>query len=123
MLVTTPLSISKPVFWHRELPPASAEVVGEGLLEATSVRVRDCLDERGSLWESCLADLKQDAHKRLEQELHRVGADFVHVLAEITDTRRDERTGEAWLHGTFRYVLLSATSRGSKPLDERTTES
>ena len=103
-----PLSLPQRIFWHRDLPPAYAELVGEGIVEAASVRVQDTLTERGALWLCCLTDLKHEAHRRLEQERLRVRADYVHVLSEATYTRRDPRTGEAWLQGMFGYVLLCA---------------
>ncbi len=28
-----------------------------------------------------------------------------HILSESIDTRHDDRTGEAWLHGRFTYML------------------
>jgi len=106
--VKSPLSVPKRVFWHRDLPPVNAELAGEGIIEASSVRVADTLAERSALWQCCLTDLKHEAHRRLEQERLRLKAGYVHVLSEETCTRRDPRTGEAWLQGTFGYVLLSA---------------
>ena len=43
---------------------------------------------------------------RLEQEVRRLGGHYAHVLSESIDTRHNDATGEAWLHGTFGYVLL-----------------
>src|SRR3954453_22252237 len=57
------------VYWHRELPPARAEVVEEDSLEATSDRVTGLLRDRDQLWDRCLADLKQQTEQRLEQEI------------------------------------------------------
>jgi limonene-1,2-epoxide hydrolase len=48
----------------------------------------------------------RQAQIRLEQEVKRVGAEYAHVLSESIDTRRDDGAGQAWLHGTFSYVLL-----------------
>jgi hypothetical protein len=94
------------VYWHRELPPNRADVMGEGMLEATSGRVPGTLANRDQLWDSCFAELMGQARIRLEQEVRRLGGQYAHVLSESIDTRRNDATGEAWLHGTFAYVLL-----------------
>ena len=94
------------VYWHRDLPPVSAEVRGEDTVEATSGRVVGTLANRDQLWDRCFADLMAQAGTRLEQEVTRLGAQYAHVLSESIDTRRDDTTGETWLHGTFAFVLL-----------------
>lgn len=116
----SPLSLPKRLFWHRDLPPINAELAGEGIIAAASVRVRDTLAEGSALWECCLTDLKHEAHRRLEQERLRVRADYVHVLSEATYTRRDPQTGEAWLQGMFGYVLLG-TPRSVTAADHAVT--
>ena len=45
------------VFWHRQLPPVSAEVMGEHGLEVTSVHVPGTIARRDDLWDGCYADL------------------------------------------------------------------
>ena len=96
---------SQIVFWHRELPPVSAEMIGEHTLEATSARVPGTLAYRDELWESCRDDLMAHTRQRLEQEIARLGGDYAHVLGEHIEPRHDDRTGDAWLYGRFTYVL------------------
>jgi hypothetical protein len=100
------------IYWHRQLPPLSAEMMGEHTVEATSNRVHDSLAQRDELWESCYRELMDHVETRLKQEIHRLGGDYAHVLSESIDSRRDDRTGEAWLHGRFEYVLYR---RGAGP--------
>ena len=102
----TDVAVDRVVYWHRELPPAWADVHGEGEVEATSTRVAGTLANRDRLWEQCLLELKAAARLRLEQEVARRGGRYAHVLTETVDTKRDERTGQAWLHGRYEYVLL-----------------
>lgn len=45
------------------------------------------------------------AESRLAQEVARLGGDFAHVHDEAIDPKQDAVTGEAWLHGRFRYML------------------
>ena len=93
------------VFWHRELPPLDAEVLGEHTVEASSQRVQGTLTHGEKLWERCYASLMAATRSRLEQEVARLGGNYAHVLTESIDSRRDEATGEVWLHGRFSYVL------------------
>jgi hypothetical protein len=46
---------------------------------------------------------------RLEQEVTRLGGNYAHVLNESVDSKHDEVTGEAWLHGRFTYMLYRQT--------------
>jgi hypothetical protein len=94
------------IYWHRELPPTDAEVIGDHTLEAVSLRVPGTLAHRDELWDRCYHDLKAQTTARLKQEMERLGGQYAHVLDEAIDTRRDQVTGEAWLHGRFTYVLL-----------------
>lgn len=93
------------IYWHRELPPFDAEAIEEHVVDATSRRVPGTLDHRSELWDECYKDLMAQAHTRLQQEVLRLGGDCAHVLDESVDTRHDDATGEAWLHGCFTYVL------------------
>jgi hypothetical protein len=93
------------IYWHRQLPPLSAEMMGEHVVEATSNRVHDSLAQRDELWERCYRELMDHVEARLQQEICRLGGDYAHVLSEAIDSRRDDRTGEAWLHGRFDYAL------------------
>ena len=96
----------KIVYWHRELPPLDAEPVGEYLVEANSLRVTGDLAHRGDLWDRCYQDLMAQVHRRLAQEVDRLGGDYAHVLEETIGSRRDDRTGEVWLRGCIKYLLL-----------------
>jgi hypothetical protein len=102
---TDKITGKKVVYWHRELPPLRAETIGDHTVEATSHRVRNTLSHRDELWDSCYEDLMANARARMEQEVVRLGGDFVHVLDESVDSRHDDITGEAWLHGRFSYML------------------
>jgi hypothetical protein len=93
------------VFWHRELPPLDAEVVGEHTLEAASDRIEGTIAHRDEMWDRCYASLMARTRERLEQEVVRLGGHYAHVLDEAVDSRRDDARGEAWLRGRFRYVL------------------
>ena len=102
----TDVATGQVVYWHRDLPPVAASVLGDGTIEATSARVAGTLANRDRLWEQCLAELMGTARARLEQEVGRRAGRYAHVLTETIDTKRDDRSGEAWLHGRFDYVLL-----------------
>ena len=103
------------VYWHRELPPASADIVAEHTVEATSARVPGTIARRDELWDRCYADLMARARLRLEQEVARLHGQFAHVLEEAVEARRDDAKGEAWLHGRFTYVLYARAA--SAPAD------
>jgi hypothetical protein len=96
---------SQIVFWHRELPPVAADVVDEHVVEAASARVAGTLSHRDELWEQCYQELMAAARERIEQEVDRLGGHYAHVLDESVDSKHDDATGEAWLHGRFTYVL------------------
>jgi hypothetical protein len=96
---------TKTVFWHRDLPPLEADVLGEHIVEATSSRVPGTLAHRDEIWDRCYAHLMAAAHGRLNQEIVRLGGHFAHVLRESVDSRHDNVSGEAWLRGRFTYVL------------------
>ena len=93
------------VYWHRELPPFDAEAIGEHIVEATSGRVPGTLAHRDELWNQCYADLMMQVCARLEQEIARLGGSYAHVFNESVDSKHDNVTGEAWLHGRFTYLL------------------
>lgn len=93
------------IYWHRELPPLTAEVMGEHTLEASSNRVPGTLQHRDELWTQCYDDLMEKANHRLRQEIPRLGGNCAHVLSESVDSRHDAATNEAWLHGLFTYVV------------------
>jgi hypothetical protein len=93
------------VYWHRELPPVTAEVIDDHVVEATSGRVPGTLAHRDELWDRCYQELMAAAQARIEQEVARLGGDFAHVHDESIDSRHDDAAAEAWLHGRFDYVL------------------
>jgi hypothetical protein len=95
----------KTIFWHRELPPADAEPIGEHVVEATSGRVPDTIAHREELWGRCKDALTLQTRERLAEEIARLGGRYAHVLHESIDTRHDPSTGEAWLRGRFVYML------------------
>ena len=93
------------VYWHRQLPPFEAEMIGEHVLEATSVRVQGTLAHRDELWDRCYQSLIANTEERFAQEVARLGGHYAHVLDESIHSRRDDVAGEAWLHGRFTYML------------------
>ena len=95
----------KIVYWHEELPPLDGEVIHEDMIEAISERVPGSIERHGELWHRCYATLVEHTERRLEQEVARLGGEYAHVLDEHIDSRRDDATGESWLHGRFSYVL------------------
>jgi hypothetical protein len=97
--------MSKRIYWHRELPPLNAEVIGEHVVEATSNRVPGSIARRDELWDRVYGELMENAEIRMTQEIRRLGGRFAHVLDESIDSRHDGATGEAWLYGRFTYVL------------------
>jgi hypothetical protein len=93
------------IYWHRELPPIDAKIIAEHTLEATSARVAGTLTHRSELWDRCYQDLMARTKTRLQQEISRLGGIYAHVLSESIDPKRDDTSNEAWLHGTFTYML------------------
>jgi hypothetical protein len=93
------------VYWHRELPPLSAEPIGEHIVEATSESVPSTLAHRDQLWHQCYSDLMSRACVRLQAEVIRLEGNYAHVIAESIDSRHNDTTGQNWLHGCFTYML------------------
>jgi hypothetical protein len=98
------------VFWHREMPPMDAEAVGEHVVEATSSRVAGTITHSDELWGRCYRELITNVEARLFQEIARLDGHYAHIYDESIDTRRNDATGEAWLHGRFAYMLYRRTS-------------
>lgn len=92
------------IYWHRELPPLTAEPCDEHVIEAMSDRVPGAIVRHGELWDQCHETLMARVRSRLLQELTRLGGDYAHVIDEHIDSRRDDATSESWLHGRFSYV-------------------
>jgi hypothetical protein len=93
------------LYWHRELPPLTAEAMGEYTLEATSRHVAAGFSRADEEWGRCYGDLMTQARDRLEQEVARLGGHYAHVGEELISPQHDDRIGEAWLYGRFKYVL------------------
>jgi len=98
-------TVEQIVYWHRELPPLDAEILGEYTVDATSRHVPGTIAHRDELWRLCYEDLMMRTRTRLEQEVARLGGHYAHVFDESIDVRRDDAKGEAWLGGRFSYVL------------------
>jgi hypothetical protein len=96
---------AKIVYWHRDLPPLDAEILGEHTVEATSDHVVGSFAHGDELWNRCYESLMAQTRIRLEQEVVRLGGHYAHVLDESIDVKHNEATGEGWLHGRFNYVL------------------
>ncbi|MDP2052045.1 MAG: hypothetical protein Q8L75_00310 [Acidobacteriota bacterium] len=99
---------SQVVFWHRDLPPLDAAVMAEHTVEANSDRVPGTLAHRDDLWDVCYRQLMANATDRVTAEVTRLGGCYAHVHGESIVTKHDDAAGEAWLHGTFTYVLYGS---------------
>ena len=102
------LPSSQIVFWHRDLPPLDAAVMAEHTVEANSDRVPGTLAHRDDLWDVCYEQLMANATDRVAAEVTRLGGRYAHVHGESIVTKHDDAAGEAWLHGTFTYVLYGS---------------
>src|SRR5262245_53343717 len=102
---------TKLVYWHQELPPLDVEMTQENAIEAMSDRVQGAIERHVELWHQCYSALMEHTRIRLEQEIKRLGGHYAHVFDEHIDSRRDDASGESWLHGRFVYVLY----RRSRP--------
>ena len=71
-MTTSVADAAKTVYWHRDLPPLRAEVIGEHTLEAVSGRVPGTLSHRDEIWDRCYEELMANTHDRLNQEIGRV---------------------------------------------------
>jgi hypothetical protein len=93
------------VYWHRELPPLDGELMAEHTVEANSSRVEGTIAHRDELWDRCYQELMRNAETRLVREVARLGGHYAHVHDETITAKHDDAAGEAWLHGTFTYML------------------
>ena len=82
-------------------------------LRPTASRVAGTLAHRSELWDECYQDLMRNAESRLVEEITRLGGQFAHVHGESIGVKHDDAAGEAWLHGSFTYILYGqpVTSR------------
>jgi len=103
----------KAIYWHRELPPLNAEPIGERFIEINSMHVPGTLAHRDELWNQCYDDLVDKFATELDREILRLGAQYAHVLSESIDSKRNDVANEAWLHGSFAYVVYR---RSAKPV-------
>ena len=99
------LKNEKAVYWHRELPPLHAEPIGEHTLEVNSMHVPGTLAHRDELWNQCYVDLMSKVIVEVNRAVRELGGDCAHVLGESVDSKRNDVTNEAWLHGAFTYVV------------------
>jgi hypothetical protein len=60
-----------------------------------------------------------NVHARLAQEIARYGGHYAHVNDESIDTRHDDATGEAWLHGRFSYMLYRRPPQSRQSIPPR----
>jgi hypothetical protein len=104
----------KMIYWHRELPPLDAELIGDHTIEASSGRVSGTLTHRDELWNQCYAQLMANTGARLAQEVARLGGHYAHVHDESIEIHHDEATGEAWLQGRFSYMLYRRPARAGE---------
>lgn len=95
----------KRIYWHRELPPLTAEDMAEHTVEADSSRVAGAFVHGDELWGRCYDELMTGTEARLTQEIARLGGDYAHVHDESIMTKHDAARGESWLHGRFTYML------------------
>jgi hypothetical protein len=57
------------------------------------------------LWLNCEQDLAHNASLRLDQEVRRLGGRCARIVDERVAPKFDEARGEAWLHGSYTYML------------------
>ena len=93
------------IYWHRHLPPLTAEFMAEHTVEADTSRVAGTLAHRDELWGRCYGELISRAEALLIQEIARLGGDYAHVHDESIVPKHDAALGESWLHGRFTYIL------------------
>ena len=101
------------LYWHHQLPPLSAEAMGEYVVEATSRRVAARFSRADEEWGRCYGDLMSQARIRMEQEVARLGGDYAHVGEELISPQHDDSVGEVWLYGRFKYVLYREPVKGT----------
>ena len=68
---------SQVAFWHRDLPPLDAAVMGEHTVEANSDRVPGTLAHRDDLWDACYQQLMARATDRVTTEIARLGGRYL----------------------------------------------
>jgi hypothetical protein len=101
---SSPAAPEKRVYWHRHLPPLSAEVEAGHWVEAESSRVSQRFGERHAQWDRFYQDLKLAAEQRIADELDRTGGWCARVADEDVQSKMNDRDGTYWLVGRFTYV-------------------
>jgi hypothetical protein len=99
------MASEKLIYWHRELPPLSAQVEGEHTVQATSEWVAQPGAKRDELWALCYENLMAHVNDRVAQEIKRLHGSCAHVLEEDIKPRIDNAQDRYRLEGTFTYVL------------------
>ena len=113
--MTTAVHDGKSIYWHRELPPLTAEYLAEHTVEADSGRVAGAFVHGDELWGRCYGELMTRTEARLAQEIARLGGDYAHVHDESIMPKHDATTGESWLHGRFTYMLYRRAQVVARP--------
>ena len=103
--MSTAVQDAKRIYWHRQLPPLSAEFMAEHTIEADSDRVAGAFVRGDEVWGRSYDDLMTRTEARLLQEIARLGGDYAHVHDESIAPKHDAATGQSWLHGRFTYML------------------
>jgi hypothetical protein len=105
----SPAACGRPiVYWHHQLPPFDAELLGEHVLEATGGREQGSLAHRDELWDSSYRDLMANTEERFAQEVARVGGHYAHVLDESIP-----RSGSSVFRGVTDFVMSPSYHGGT----------
>ena len=104
----------KRIYWHRELPPQSADPAGEHWVEARSEPIPYLYSRKNELWGQCIDSLSAHARERLLDELDRLGGDYAHVMDEAVTVKIDHEKSLYWLEGRYDYMLYR-----DPPVDQR----
>jgi hypothetical protein len=95
----------KLVYFRPDLPPLSEDSAGEFMVDAESPPVPNTSLGRDELWVHCYDDLMAAAAERIGQEVTRLNGSCAHVVDEHIEPKVSYERGEAWLAGTFTFVL------------------
>src|SRR5262245_8818628 len=100
---------TKTLYWHRELPPVDAEIVGEHTVEASSGRVPGTISHREALCDHRYQALTPQNRRRTAQESARLAKDCARIIGASRAARNDDYRSEAWLCGRFTHALVQKT--------------
>ena len=73
--MSTGVQDAKHIYWHRQLPPLTAECMGEHTVEADSERVAGGFVHGDEVWARSYDDLMARTEVRLIQEIARLGGE------------------------------------------------